>query len=240
MDDSALKNALHISGLTQTDKLLILLLGDDGTPKKPAQLRVKGKDLGLRAIKDWNISLLFSRSKGAAIAVPEGWELTVKGRQHLAGLGITSDHVVVQQATALRKLLPKIKSEKNREFLAEAVSCFEHKNLRAASVLAWIGAVSLLYDHVFQHALAKVNAEWIKRHVKNKPVVTIDDFSDIKEFDFLDLIETAGVIGKNVKLELKQCLQFRNGCGHPNNLVVGETRVASHIETLINNVYQKF
>jgi len=47
-------------------------------------------------------------------------------------------------------------------------------------------------------------------------------------------------MGKNVKTELEGCLKLRNGCGHPNSLVVGENKVSAHIETLMQNVFAKF
>lgn len=241
MDDHSLKAALHSAGVSNTDKLLILLLADQSKAQPVKEVRAKAVAQGVRAAKDWNISKLLGAARGRAIRVSNGWELTSTGIQHLAALGIVDDKVVAMQATTLRKLLPKITSEKNREFIAEAVSCYERKNLRAAAVLSWVGAVSILYDHVLQHALAKFSNEWVRRNSqKNKPITTIDDLSDLKEDTFLDVFHATSVIGKSIKDELKGCLKFRNGCGHPNTLVVGETRVAAHLETLINNVYQKF
>jgi hypothetical protein len=241
LDKDSLKAALHTVGLSKTDKLLIVLLSAEDKPQAVKDLRAKAVAHGVRAAKDWNISELLKRSKGRAILVEEGWELTPLGKQHLAALGIVSDQIVVQQATTLRKLLPKVSSDKNRDFVAEAVSCYERKNLRAAAVLSWIGAVSILYDHVMQHALTRFNAEWVRRNQqKNRPISAVEDLSDIKEDTFLDVLHAASVISKSVKDELKACLKFRNGCGHPNTLVVGETRVAAHLESLINNVYLKF
>lgn len=241
MDDTALKAALHSAGLTNLDKLLVLLLAEGGKPQEVRAMRAKGAAAGLRSIKDWNISSMLSRSKECAISVSGGWELAAAGKQRLVHLGITEDHIVVQQAATLRKLLPKIASSRNRDFVAEAVSCYEGKNLRAAAVLSWVGAVSILYDHVMQHVLAKFSNEWVKRNPqKNKPITAVEDLSDLKEDTFLDVLHAISVIGKSVKDELKGCLKFRNGCGHPNTLIVGETRVAAHLETLVNNVYLKF
>ena len=61
-----------------------------------------------------------------------------------------------------------------------------------------------------------------------------------READFLDCLEGASIIGKSVRKELGVCLDLRNGCGHPNGLKIGETRVAAHIESLILNVYARF
>lgn len=60
------------------------------------------------------------------------------------------------------------------------------------------------------------------------------------QFDFLDRIEALGIIGKNVKKELKKCLDRRNGCGHPNSLKVGVNQSGAHLKILILNVFEKF
>lgn len=60
------------------------------------------------------------------------------------------------------------------------------------------------------------------------------------EFDLLQICQALGVIGKNVREELEVCLKLRNGCGHPNSLKVAESRVAAHIETLMQNVFEVF
>ena len=58
----------------------------------------------------------------------------------------------------------------------------------------------------------------------------------MKEAQFLDCLVAISMIGKNV--ELQNCLDLRNGCGHPSSLRVGPARVTSHIETLLQNVLQ--
>jgi hypothetical protein len=89
--------------------------------------------------------------------------------------------------------------------------------------------------------LKEFNAEAIARDSKWKPAKTADDLGLMKEDTFLDVLQRISVIGKNVKQELKDlCLKLRNGAGHPNSLVFGENRVASHVETLVLNVFAKF
>jgi len=39
---------------------------------------------------------------------------------------------------------------------------------------------------------------------------------------------------------LKTCLDLRNGCGHPNSLKVSVNKSAAHIETLLQNIFEKF
>jgi hypothetical protein len=62
----------------------------------------------------------------------------------------------------------------------------------------------------------------------------------MKERDFLNRAATIGVIGKNVKATLIECLDRRNGCGHPNSLKLKDRAVAHHVEALVLNVFQVF
>ncbi len=134
----------------------------------------------------------------------------------------------------------KVKEPVTAAFIEEAIRCYEQQLYRAAVVLSWVGAVSVLYHLVVSKHLAAFNAEATRRHQKWKPATTPDDISRMKEKDFLDILDHMSVIGKNVKQELEGCLALRNGCGHPNSLAIGEHRVAGHVETLLLNVFVPF
>ena len=148
--------------------------------------------------------------------------------------------MVPPQAKSLRAHLQKRTSKDTRAFVEEAVSCFERKLYRSAVVLTWIGAISVIYEHVVANKLAEFNAEALKRDAKWRPAKNADGLGRIGEFDFLQICQALGVIGKNVREELEVCLKLRNGCGHPNSLKVAESRVAAHIETLMQNVFEVF
>ncbi|MEO5641809.1 MAG: hypothetical protein ABIQ40_18920 [Bacteroidia bacterium] len=140
----------------------------------------------------------------------------------------------------IREQLNKMINDNSKSFVEESISCYENKNFRAATVLSWVGAVSMLYDHVYTNRLIDFNNEARRRDAKSKDVKTKDDFAKIKEYEFLQIIHALNLIGKNVKDELEVCLKLRNGCGHPNSLIIGENRVLAHIEILLLNVYCKF
>ncbi|PLZ02053.1 hypothetical protein CY652_13075 [Burkholderia sp. WAC0059] len=143
-------------------------------------------------------------------------------------------------ANGLRKQLATITNETTRTFVEESIKALEARLYRSAIVLSWVGAVSVLYDHVLSTCLNNFNAEAVRREAKWKAAKTQDDLARMKEFDFLQVLAALSVIGKSVKEELEVCLKLRNGCGHPNSLVVGEQRASAHIEMLIQNVFAKF
>lgn len=143
-------------------------------------------------------------------------------------------------AVNLRNNLLLISNPSTIQFVQEAIVCYENGLHRAAVIMSWVGAISLLQEFVISNHLADFNREALRRTPKWKPAKTTDDLGKMKEFDFLELLEAISVIGKNVKQELQHCLQLRNGCGHPNSLQIGQNKVAAHIESLTLNVFAKF
>ena len=112
--------------------------------------------------------------------------------------------------------------------------------MRAAVVLSWIGAVSVLQRYIVDHKLNDFNTEAVRRNSKWKEAKTTDDLGLMKEVTFLDILQAISILGKNVKQELLKGLTLRNGCGHPNSLKLAEHKVSAHIEDLILNVYSQF
>jgi len=86
--------------------------------------------------------------------------------------------------------------------------------------LSWIGAISVLHHRVVANRLADFNKEALRRDPKWKAAKTVDVLATMKEAEFLSVLEALSIIGKSVKQELDGCLRLRNGCGHPNSLVV--------------------
>jgi hypothetical protein len=181
------------------------------------------------------------KSGGQAIRTPQGWEITDSGRQHLRNLGVTKvSPAAVQIATDLRAQLSNIHDSDTSAFVEEAIKCYEAELYRSAIVMSWLAAVDVLHGCVHAKHLKAFNAEAKRVDAKWKDARTTDDLGRMSESDFLDRIAALSLIGKNVKRELKECLDRRNGCGHPNSLKVGSNTVAHHIEILILNVFSIF
>lgn len=242
LNKEELQSLLTKSEIPRLDKILLLLFWDDQNPKKITEIRDLAVSHGLRECKKWNIADVLSRSKGKSASIKEGWILTTTGRDYLIKLGYLTEQtsILKNDIDDLRKHLTSVKNVNTKAFLEEAISCMEINQNRAAVVFSWIGAMALLHDHVIASHLPQFNAEAARRDPKWKDSKTSDDLSRMKEYDMLNVLEAISVIGKNVKQELQNALQLRNGCGHPNSLQIGIRKVAAHIETLILNVYSKF
>lgn len=241
LDLSALKDLGSRSEYTRTDKLLFCLAADNSVPKTVSELKEIAKSVGLRSALSWNISSLLSASRGMAVRTNAGWELTDEGKKRvatLAGHKISGPHFVI--AAGLRRHLTSITNPQVATFVEEAISCHEGRLYRAAIVLSWVGAIGVMYDYVIRNQLAPFNAEAQRRNAKWKTAKNTDDLARMEEHEFLQILDSLSIVGKSVKQELEGCLRLRNGCGHPNSLVVGEAKVAAHIESLIQNVFCKF
>lgn len=238
--ESQLKDMLSITGLRQMDRALLILGARDPAPMRVKEIRALGKAHGLKAAGTFNASGFLAGSSGLATSTPAGWELTRSGRDRVAHLlrehGAMTSPVVV---STLRHHAATLTSPAIRSFVHEAVICFETNQLRAAVVLSWIGAVAVLQEEVIAHYIDEFNKEAARRDARWKPARSPSDLARLKEYDLLQVIAAIGMIGKDVKQELEACLKLRNSCGHPNALKIGESRVASHIETLILNVFQR-
>lgn len=239
VNKDSLKELLSRPGITEKDKALLCLSVDYTTPKTLAEIREISETSGYRRTKHFSSHL--SHSKGMAVRTDQGWELTQAGKNRIFELaGNLASAVHIKSAHRLREELKKIQSADTRAFVSEAIACFEAKLLRSAVVLSWVGAVAVLYDYTVKNKISDFNREATRRNPKWIVAKSGDDLARMKEHDFLEILCAISVIGKSVKDELQACLRFRNGCGHPNSLKIGEVRVSAHIETLIMNVFSVF
>ncbi|MBV8276342.1 MAG: hypothetical protein JO170_13935 [Verrucomicrobia bacterium] len=235
-----LKDVLSKTDIDRKSKVLIVLDSGEQSPKALAEIRQTLLGNGIREAKNWNISQILGQLKGQAILVDKRWEITLEGRKRLANLGIGKSLPTTSELSSLRAHAASIKNNQIKAFIEEAISALEYRLFRAAVVFSWVGAMGLLYEHVLQNCLTPFNQEATKRNPKWKAAKSSDDLALMRENDFLQILPTISVIGKNVKQELEQCLTLRNACGHPSSLSIAEHRVAAHLEILILNVYSKF
>lgn len=221
------------------------LLDEKSPEKSTVEIKEFCVNHGIDKVNDWNIAayLNSARKQGKITAIKGKWRLTSHGREHLSRKGLTppTRNVLAKARDDVRTNLSQITNPDTRKFVEETIQCLEFGLLRSAIVMSWIGATAILYNHVVANRLSDFNTEALRRKPKWKAATNADGLSsDMKEAEFLQVIETIGIIGNNVKQELEQCLKRRNSCGHPNSYQIGEQIVAAHIESLILNVYSKF
>ena len=238
-----LKVWLHQQKLKKTDRLLIIL-GSFEQPASIPLIRARAGEAGLNVLS-WNVHSFLKASRGRAIQLPGGWELSRKGHDHLSNLGVLKKAPNIEKiASDFRAEALKIKSPQTRAFVEEAIACFEYDLFRSAIVMSWLSAVDVLHALVVAKYLRDFNIQASKDASKKshtwKIAKTTDDLGLMKESDFIETLYKISVIGKNVRDELQLCLKRRNGCGHPNSLKLRGNTVAAHLEILVLNVFVKF
>jgi hypothetical protein len=219
----------------------ISLLYSMGIAASPKELKEYAASIGYNRAKDWNIPNLFSRSNGEAISKSGKWQLTSKGESTAESFGLSRE--TQERSTAFKTLeasIDALASDQTRSFLREALACLRTGSLRAAVIMSWVAAVHTLQNYVVAHCLADFNAEATRRDIKWRPAKNSDDLARLKESDFLDILEKIGLLQKNVKAEIKGCLDRRNGCGHPNIYKLSELTAAHHVDTLTMNIFASF
>ena len=247
LNETLLIDLLQAPNFSMMDKILCCLAAENGQPKLVREVRETALKSGLRKAEDLNISAYLGRAwdKGLVAKTGRKWRLTTAGRQRVYEILENSDVAFAppqEVATRLREELQRISNTTTAAFVEEAIKCYEYLLYRSSVVLSWVGAVAVLYDYVLSepNRLQSFNSEAHRRYARWKNATTKDDLARMKESDFLDILESISVIGKNTKQQLKECLRLRNACGHPSTLQIGQHRVAAHLEILIMNVYSKF
>ncbi len=152
-----------------------------------------------------------------------------------------AETVTAQTSATLRGLEHKLAAGADKDFLKEAIDCFEIGANRAAITMTWILAIDHLFAYILAHRLREFNAALSKdKGVKITSVSQRDDFTEIKETKFIELCRAAGIVSNDVRKILDQKLSTRNSCAHPSGVTVNKSKVVDFIEDLVDNVLLKF
>lgn len=127
-----------------------------------------------------------------------------------------------------------------RQYLEEAIDCYEASAYRGAVLMVWAATIEHLYSVIegHQQGFKLVQAENFKRFEKSNSYRKISKKNDllyVNDANFFLLCEDAGVFNKNARSILDDALKTRNRCGHPTGYTVGREEVVIFIERLINN-----
>ncbi len=167
------------------------------------------------------------------------WTLTISGQDHVRSLmGLPTQDVEIQSdVSSLMELVSNLSDPDVADYLGEAIKCLQVGALRACVVFLWSGVVKKLRDDAFGYGAASVSVAVAKHDPKTKPIHKIDDLVLVKESVLLLSLQELGVVDKNERSILEECLNLRNRCGHPGKYKVGQKKVSSYIEDLVGIVF---
>jgi hypothetical protein len=207
---------------------------DEQTISRPNRTRLKQ-----RMVAD---KRLLSSSTGFRIRLAAVTQL----KEDLRELSLVSDNDVEETADSalIRSLIQHaqaIQNDQSRSFVLEAIECIRARCYRAAVVMSWCGAIAVLQDYIFAHALDAFNADALANGLLKKEAKSIADVRGIsKESQFIESLGRISLLDDGMKRALKRCLDRRNDCGHPSDLKLAEAAVADHLDALILNVFDRF
>lgn len=167
------------------------------------------------------------------------WRLTPSGQEHVrALLGLPSKDIEIENdVSSLSRLVSSLTDADVVDYLSEAILCLQVDALRATVVFLWAGAVKKLRDDAFGCGANNVTSAVAKFDPKARPITKVDDLVLVKESVLLLALQELGLVDKNQRTVLEDCLDLRNKCGHPGKYKVGEKKVSSFVEDLVGIVF---
>jgi hypothetical protein len=151
-------------------------------------------------------------------------------------------HPSIQAVSKILTDLPdKVPDMAEKVFLSEAIDCYRVRAYRACIVMTW----NLAFDHLLRWILkdaarlATFNAAIPRKYPKRAGLVikAYDDFADeFKEFEIVEVCNTAQTVNGNIVKILKEKLVKRNLAAHPSSVVVLQPQADDVVTDLVNNV----
>lgn len=138
--------------------------------------------------------------------------------------------------------LPTLLKKPESDYAKEVINCLKVEAYHAAIVLMWVITISHLRNFVLAFKLNDFNTSLSKHTKYQKKGLAIskyDDFEEINEQDFLDLLKNANIISKGRHKLLNEKLGVRNTYAHPTSLTLTDTKTFSFIEDLVNDIIIK-
>lgn len=128
-----------------------------------------------------------------------------------------------------------------RDYLNEAVGCYEGGMYRAAVLMVWSACIQHLFSVIDGHrggikAMEKANHARYSTSGAYRRIRKTDDLLYLKESAVIQVAEDAGLINRNARALLEEKLALRNRCGHPTRYKPGREETVIFIESLIVNI----
>lgn len=138
--------------------------------------------------------------------------------------------------------LPNLLKSPEKEYVDEVIGCLRIDAYHAAIVLMWSISVSHLRNYVLAYKLTEFNSSLTRNTKYAKKKLTIskyDDFEEIGDADFLDLLKNSKITSKNQHKLLEEKIGIRNTYAHPTSLTLTDNKTNSFIEDLVNDIIKK-
>lgn len=146
--------------------------------------------------------------------------------------------VSVQVDRMLLELPSKVPNLAEQIYLDESIRCYRAGAFRATIVMAW----NLFFDHFCSYLqgdesrLQQFNAQLPKTYPKKTmPVMSKEDFSELRESEVLQVARSAGLISNDLFKILKEKLDKRNTAAHPSEIDIAPHTAEEFVIDIISN-----
>lgn len=193
----------------------------------------------------WLATHLTNNSKGRKatyVKAAKGYRLHANAREKLAQL-FGAGQIAVQTSAPLKEIYEQLPDGPRKEFLREAVASYEIGCNRAAVIMFWLFLLDHLFELVEKKYLNDFNSVLEKNTDKRVKVTSIarrDDFGEIPEGKFIELLRSSGIISADVRKILDQKLGTRNTAAHPSTVKLQQSKANDFFDDLIENVFRKY
>ncbi len=154
---------------------------------------------------------------------------------------VSNEPKKVQVSQQLTNLVEKMKDFQEKDFLLEALNCYHVGAFRATIVMVWILAIDHFRKYIFAHKLNEFNVALANNPDKKiRRIANRDDFSNLIESKFIELMRSANIISNDVRKILDEKLGIRNSAAHPSGTVFSGHKTTEFTLDIISNVLLKY
>jgi hypothetical protein len=141
----------------------------------------------------------------------------------------------------VESLADKFKDGDEAKFYAEAIASYKSGSFRSCIVMLWCLTIAHIINHVLSDPsrLSSFNSAYKARNQKNPELLNFDDFLLLKEFELLEIAQSAKIITKNAATVAKEKLRRRNMAAHPSPIVFTQLQVDEFATDVVNNLIAK-
>ena len=135
----------------------------------------------------------------------------------------------------LAQHLAKLTNGDLKEYLTEAINCFDRGYFRATIVMAWCAGYAILRAWLFARHAGALNAS-MSSWKAPRTITRIEDFDELGERVVLDTARSASVLTKEQHKQLVALLDQRNSFAHPSGRKVAAPIAEAYLSQIIDEV----
>lgn len=139
----------------------------------------------------------------------------------------------------LAKHLAALSDAKLKEYLTEAINCFDSGYFRASIVMAWCAGYAILRAWLFTKHISALNTV-MSSWKAPKNISKIEDLDELGERVVLDTARSASVLTKEQHKQLVALLDQRNSFAHPSGRKVAAPIAEAYLTQIIDEVIVNF